>query len=509
MAGAEKKIRNYMDAVFPILYIHTSEVEKAKQAVRRAIEDDKRIECLVWDGTDRVCDLRFGIIDAYSKEMLGDNPSLEDILDERIYYDANRHVFILENIDTFIREPGITARLKKFAEQIRVGNIEATIFIISPVLQIVPELEKYITVMELDYPDDAKIRSIVQELCKEQQISMSEELLSDFVYALRGLSEFEIEQIVQLACSQAEGLDKSHISLIFEQKRQIIQKAGILEMVPLKESLEDIGGLENLKDWLRRKEKVLSRMDEAIEFGVDMPKGILIVGVPGCGKSLSAKAAARLFNVPLLRLDMGRLLGKYLGESEENMRKAIRLAEALAPCVLWIDELEKAFAGIEGGSSGGEVATRLFGSFLTWTQEKESAAFVVATANDITMLPPEMMRKGRFDEIFYVGLPNEEERSKIFEIHIKKRRKKDLPNIRLEELVKETKGYSGADIEGVVRESVEKIFVEGKDKLETEDIHNVIKDTHSLNEIMHRKIDNIKKKCEEHKLKKATKEGKD
>ena len=280
-------------------------------------------------------------------------------------------------------------------------------------------------------------------------------------------------------------------------------------MVPLKESLEDIGGLENLKDWLRRKEKVLSRMDEAIEFGVDMPKGILIVGVPGCGKSLSAKAAARLFNVPLLRLDMGRLLGKYLGESEENMRKAIRLAEALAPCVLWIDELEKAFAGIEGGSSGGEVATRLFGSFLTWTQEKESAAFVVATANDITMLPPEMMRKGRFDEIFYVGLPNEEERSKIFEIHIKKRRKKDLPNIRLEELVKETKGYSGADIEGVVRESVEKIFVEGKDKLETEDIHNVIKDTHSLNEIMHRKIDNIKKKCEEHKLKKATKEGKD
>ncbi len=509
MTKFEERIQDYMDAAFPILYIHTAEVEKAKQAVRNIVAKIRAIDCLVWDGTDRVYDLDKGIIDDYTKDRLGDAFKLENVLDERIYYDANRHIFLLENIDTFIGKPEIIARLKKFAEQIHAGNIDATIFIVSPILRIAPELEKYITVMELDYPDEKEITDIVRKFCTLREIRLSEALLSDFVNALKGLSEFEIEHILQLAYSSTGELQKSHISLIFEQKSQIIQKAGVLEMVPLKESLDDIGGLENLKEWLRRKEKVLSRMSQAKEFGVDMPKGVLIVGVPGCGKSLSAKAAAKLFNVPLLRLDMGRLLGKYLGESEENMRKAIKLAEALSPCVLWIDELEKAFAGIEGGSSGGEVATRLFGSFLTWTQEKESAAFVVATANDITKLPPEMMRKGRFDEIFYVELPNREERRKIFEIHIKKRRKKDLPDIQFDELAKETKGYSGADIEGVVRESVEKIFVEDKKKLETEDIRCAIKDTHSLFEIMQGKIKKMMKACEEQKLKKASKEGVD
>lgn len=507
MTKFEEQIRSYMDAVFPILYIHTSEVEKAKRAIRQATADIRAIDCLVWDGTDRVCDLCSGIIETYTKDMLGDAPQLKDVLDDRIYYDANRHIFILENIETFIKEPEIIARLKKFAEQIHVGNIDAAIFIISPTLQIAPELEKYITVMELDYPEEKEIRNIVQEFCSEQGIQLSKALLSEFASALKGLSEFEIEHILQLAYSSAGELHKSHISLIFDQKRQIIQKAGILEMVPLKESLEDIGGLENLKDWLYCKAKVLSHINQAKEFGVDTPKGVLIVGVPGCGKSLSAKAAAKLFNVPLLRLDMGRLLGKYLGESEENMRKAIKLAEVLSPCVLWIDELEKAFAGIESGSSGSEVATRLFGSFLTWTQEKESAAFVVATANDITKLPPEMMRKGRFDEIFYVELPNEKERRKIFEIHIKKRRPKDLPNIQLDNLAKKTEGYSGADIEGVVKESVEKVFVEDKNKLETEDILHAIEGTHSLLEIMKGQITKIMKTCEEQKLKKASKEG--
>jgi len=215
-----------------------------------------------------------------------------------------------------------------------------------------------------------------------------------------------------------------------------------------------------------------------------MPKGVLIAGIPGCGKSLSAKAAAKLFNIPLLRLDMGRLLGKYVGESESNMRKAIRLADALSPCVLWIDELEKAFAGIGEGGSGGEVTTRLFGSFLTWLQEKESAAFVVATANDITKLPPELLRKGRFDEIFYVGLPQTAERRKIFQIHIEKRRPDDLPGIDLDELAARSDGYSGADIEGVVRESVETAFAEGAASLTTENILHAMDETSSLSELM-------------------------
>ncbi len=234
-----------------------------------------------------------------------------------------------------------------------------------------------------------------------------------------------------------------------------------------------------------------------------MPKGLLIAGVPGCGKSLSAKAAASLFEVPLLRLDMGRLMGKYVGESESNMRQAIRLAEAIAPCVLWIDELEKAFAGI-GSQNGNEVTTRLFGTFLTWMQEKTSPAFVLATANDITKMPPELLRKGRFDEIFFVDLPNPAERRKIFEVHIKKRRPKDLANIDISKLVNMTDGYSGADIEGVVRDGIENAFCDGEDHITTEYISDAIKNTTSLSEIMKDDLEKMKDEYTKRKLKNAT-----
>lgn len=199
---------------------------------------------------------------------------------------------------------------------------------------------------------------------------------------------------------------------------------------------------------------------------------------------------------------MGKIMGKYVGESEENMRKAISLAEAISPCVLWIDELEKAFAGIDG--SGSEVTVRLFGTFLTWMQEKTSPAFVIATANDITKLPPELMRKGRFDEIFYVGLPNRKERKKIFEIHIAKRRKSDLSNIDLDMLVSKTEGYSGADIEGVVKDAVENTFADDKTSLSTDYIISSINNTHSLSEIMKESLNKLSKEYETRKFKNAS-----
>jgi len=247
---------------------------------------------------------------------------------------------------------------------------------------------------------------------------------------------------------------------------------------------------------------VLKNIDKAESFGVDLPKGVLIAGLPGCGKSLNAKAAAALFEVPLIRLDMGRLMGKYVGESESNLRRAIALVEAISPCVLWIDELEKAFAGIGGNNS--EVTTRLFGTFLTWMQEKENPVFVVATANNISNLPPELLRKGRFDEIFYVGLPNVTEREKIFEIHIGKRRKKDLPSINISELAKNTEGFSGADIEGVVKDAVETAFTQNKNSLTTEILLDAIKNTASLSEIMKDSIEKMSKIYKERRFKNAS-----
>ena len=361
------------------------------------------------------------------------------------------------------------------------------------------------TILTLDYLTQTDIRKLIIEFCKEQEIEpLHEVLLNELSMTFKGLSEFEIRNILGLALSDEGTITRSDLNLIFEQKQQVIQKSGILEMIPLKESLEDIGGLESLKNWLKRKEKIFKNIDKAEKYGVDVPKGVLVAGMPGCGKSLNAKAAAKLFNVPLLRLDMGRLMGKYVGESEANMRKAIALAEAISPCVLWIDEMEKAFAGIGGEGGGADVATRLFGTFLTWLQEKNSLAFVVATANDIAKMPPELMRKGRFDEIFYVGLPNEKERRKIFEIHIGKRRKNDLANIDISKLIKPTEGYSGADIEGVVRDSVEEAFAKDKESVTTDDIMQAIKNTHSLSEIMKDSLEKMDKLYQERKFKNAS-----
>ena len=240
---------------------------------------------------------------------------------------------------------------------------------------------------------------------------------------------------------------------------------------------------------------------------MDIPKGVLIAGMPGCGKSLTAKAAATMFGVPLLRMDMGRLMGKYVGESEANMRRALQLTEASSPCVLWIDELEKAFAGAgaQGGSS--EVTTRLFGSFLTWMQEKDSLAFVVATANNISNLPPELMRKGRFDEIFYVDFPNQSEREKIASLHIGKRRRQDLAQIDIAALAKKLDGYCGADIESVVRDGIEAAFVAGKEHVTTEDLQAAIRRTHPISETMKDAIESMAKTYKSKKFTNASREA--
>ena len=275
----------------------------------------------------------------------------------------------------------------------------------------------------------------------------------------------------------------------------------MLEIVNFKENIDDIGGLEILKDWLTRKANIFQNLDKAIKFGVDVPKGIMIVGMPGCGKSLTAKATASLFEIPLVRLDVGRLLGKYVGESENNMRKALKLSESISPCVLWIDELEKAFAGV--GSEGGDVTTRLFGQFLTWMQEKENTVFIVATANDISKIPPEFLRKGRFDELFFVDLPNAEERRKIIEIHLKKRKKwnKSIDSIAL---IQKTEGFNGADLEAVVKEAIEDAFIDGKDKITTESLLETIKNTKSISSTMKEKIDKIRETIKKMDIKKAS-----
>jgi len=489
----------YIDAGFPILYIYTFEESKADKHIESVARRHKVLE---WNGAN-------GFVNFKTKSPLLPNQSLESTLSLlKNGNELHRKLLVIKDADEQLEKSDVAvALLKEIARKIRKSDdgIDSAVIIVSSKLRIPQALEKMITVLELDFPDENEISGIVNKFMDINDIpAVHAGLLEEMSLAFKGLSEFEIEDLLRLAISQDGELTKKALKLIFDQKQQMIMKAGVLEMIPLKESIADIGGLENLKDWLQKKAKVFKNIRNAMDFGVTIPKGVLIAGVPGCGKSLSAKAAGKLFDVPLLRLDMGRLMGKYVGESEENMRKAIRLAEAISPCVLWVDELEKAFAGISGGGGGAEVTTRLFGTFLTWMQEKTSSAFVVATANDITQLPPELLRKGRFDEIFYVPLPKPEERKKIFDIHINKRRKQDAGQIDIDSLVSHTDGYSGADIEGVVNESVESVFVKGNTALTTNEVLECIRNTHSLSEIMKEELEEMDNQYQERKFKKAS-----
>lgn len=495
MKKIQEKLQLYLDAGFPLIYINSFEEEKVDEIIIKSVGGRNVFE---WNEMQHYHNLKTG-------EIIGDNSSLEQVLIEGIKYrELNRKILVIKDIQSYLEQPEMVSLLKNACTQIGEGKIDTAIILVSSVLKIPKELEEYMTILEIGYMEEEEIKSIIENFLEEEGIgNINLELLDEMTIAFKGLSQMEIENILALAYAEDGTLEKSDLKLIHEQKYQTIKKSGILEMVPLSEGIDDIGGLENLKEWLQKKAVILKNMKKAKEFGVELPKGVLIAGTPGCGKSLSAKATAKLLDVPLLKLDMGRIMGKYVGESEENMRKAIALSEAIAPCVLWVDELEKAFAGI-GNSGGAEVTTRLFGQFLTWMQEKRSAVFVVATANDVLKLPPELLRKGRFDEIFYVGLPNKEERKNIFNIHIRKRRKGDLKHMNVEELAEKTEGYSGADIEGVVREAVENAFVAQKRELSMSDILAVLKGTHSLSELMKDEIEKMKKEYEKRNFKSAS-----
>lgn len=489
----KSRLMHYMDAGFPVLYVNTYEEDKVDTIISEISRTYKR-EAYEWNESN-------GYINFETGTPVMEDCGLEQMLDQlKTPVLLEGKIILLKDLPPYLEEPRIVSKIKGLARLINQGA-SATIIIVSSILVIPKDLEKYMTILEMDYLGTDEIKQVILNFQKEvmPEKPIQESLVDEFAVALKGLTEYEILNLLALAYSRRGNLYREDLSLIFDQKQQMIKKAGILEMIPLNETMEDIGGLENLKEWFKRKAKVYKNMETASAYGVDMPKGVLIAGVPGCGKSLNAKAAAKLFEVPLLRLDMGRLMGKYVGESEGNLRKAISLAEAISPCVLWIDELEKAFAGIGESGGGAEVTTRLFGNFLTWMQEKTSPVFVVATANNITKLPPELLRKGRFDEIFYVGLPNAEEREKIFQIHISKRRKQDLNNINVKALVDKTNGFSGADIEGVVKDAVEAAFADDKDGVKTEDLLEAVKNTNSLSEIM---ADSLKKMEEEYKSRK-------
>ena len=514
-----ERLSSYLDALRPIIYVANFDFSAVDELIKAAVGDVPIVEynnaCGQVNFNTKVPTSPLG--DSLMTELAPSAPvqssdRLSAFLDNFITDCPMRRVIVLKDVHNDLNEPAIIAQLRAIAQQtMYTDGYWVPLIIVSSMLVIPPELEKLVTVFDMPYPTQDEIENLLDEYARYFSFSISREDRTELSLAFKGLSEFEITQILNLAYQRSGQVSKADMELILREKEQSIKKSGLLEAVRVSNDITDIGGLDNLVSYLKKKASIYRNLAKAKDAGVDIPKGILIVGMPGCGKSLTAKASAALFKAPLLRLDIGKLLGKYVGESEENLRKALKVAEAATPCVLWIDEIEKAFAGVGKDDGGGGVTTRLFGYFLTWMNEKDSTVYVVATANDIEHIPPEFLRRGRFDEIFSVSLPNAEERKKIFEIHLSRRKRnwKSL-NISLNELVKKTAGqdasnpeFSGADIESIVKTGIETAFWEGRE-LEQKDLLAAIEKTIPIAKTLSDKIKALKERLEKYQISPAS-----
>lgn len=500
--SVEDKIQAYVNAKYPILYIDNFDFQVANRVISKVSEGRAVIEF----------NNAVGRVDFKTRAQVGDGELhdlavfLNEVKDDGYEQPT---IILLKDIHSQIEDPNIISLLKYIAERNLYNEVySATVIIVSSRRVIPKELVEYISVIDIPVPTIDDIKEIITEFTKDKEIEIKEEVLNDLAFAFKGHNEFQIKQILNLAFESSGTLSTDDKQFILEQKKQLVKKSNLLEIVDVDENstFDKIGGLENLKKWLLRKERVFNELEKAVAFGVDVPKGALVVGMPGCGKSLAAKTSANLFKIPLVRLDIGRLFGKYIGESEENMRKALKLAEAISPCILWIDEIEKAFSGLGGQGGASDVTTRLFGQFLTWMQEKEDTVFIIATANDISSIPAEFLRKGRFDELFFVDFPNEVERDAIIDIHISKRVNLE-EKIDIEELVAVTKGYSGADLEAVVKEAIETCYIEGSDTLTLKELLRAKETIKPISEILEKRITDIREKIEEMDLKPASEGG--
>jgi len=363
--------------------------------------------------------------------------------------------------------------------------------VLSQPFRVLPkELEKEVHIMELPYPSSEDLEVIFKQVCETYNIPVPNEPDHELIAAALGLTIMEAKKAFSLAYIEGGKLTSAEVPLIIREKENVIKKSGYLEYFHPKEEMQDVGGLDTLKEWLERRGRAFDK--GASDFGLIYPRGILLLGIPGTGKSLTAKAIGNLWHFPLLRLDMGKIFGGVVGESEKNIRGALNIAEAIAPSILWIDEIEKAMSGAaSSGRSDGGTTSRVLGTFLTWMQEKEKPVFVVATANDISQLPPELLRKGRVDEIFFVDLPTQKEREEIIKIHLKKK-KRDPEDYDIPKLAEESKGFSGAELEEVVKEALFQAY-DLEHELKDEDMFAAIKRTFPLARTMHEQIDDMRK----------------
>lgn len=452
-AGIRTEIENLVKARYPLLYILSAEEKRVEEGL---LDICKRTGLLFrrWSITEGLKDERGQTVQE-AKDPLKVLAWLADSTEQCI--------LVLRDFHPFLKDFTVVRRLRDLHRVLPFQRKHAVI--LTPSMAVPAELSKELALIDYPLPDSEEISGIVDGIAKSVQRNHGTELrvLSNpeekrqIVEAALGLTRHEIEAVMARSLVERRNLE---IDVILSEKEQIIRKTGTLEYYHPREQFSDIGGLDNLKVWLEKRKTAFSK--KAQEFGLPKPRGILLLGVPGCGKSLTAKAVGAFWQLPLLRLDVGRLYSSYVGSSEENMRQAIKIAESVAPSILWLDELEKGFSGTGSSNmSDGGTSARVFGSFITWLQEKTAPVFVLATANNVSQMPPELLRKGRFDEIFFVDLPAAAEREDVMRIHLRKRGR-NPEDFDIRSLGDAMQNFSGSEIEQVVVSALYDAFEQEK-----------------------------------------------
>lgn len=456
----KEELNVLIKAQYPLIYLVTSEEERAEQATATLAQMKPQRRIFVWTVTH-------GIVEyGQPRNTTQHNTVSPEAAIEWVVRQKESGIFIFKDLHPFIESPVVTRWLRDAIASFKEAQkkeLFKTIILMSPVQQIPIELEKEVAMLDYPLPDMTELNQVLSDHLEQfRSRRITTDAREKLLKAALGLTQDEAERVYRKAQVTAGRLTETEVDVVLSEKKQLIRRNGILEYIEEDETIDSVGGLEELKHWLRQRSNAFT--ERAREYGLPQPKGMLILGVPGCGKSLIAKTTSRLWGLPLLRLDMGRVYdGSMVGRSEANLRNALKTAESISPAILFIDEIDKAFAGSAGSAdSDGGTSSRIFGSFLTWMQEKTSPVFVMATANRVERLPGEFLRKGRFDEIFFVDLPTAEERREIFRIHLSKRRR-DIDHFDLEQLAKVCDGFSGAEIEQALVAAMYDAFAKGRD----------------------------------------------
>jgi len=511
-----EQLRLQLKAKMGLIYLSSFEEER--------IEDSFVKICKQLNFGLYVWDLNKGFHELLKDQHKSSKPNEDekmpnDALEEIQKYQGDA-VFLLKDFQRFLDiekfgDAPITIRiLRNLVRDLRVHSKNKSIVILAPTVNIPEDLEHDLTLLDFELPDYQILRKSIQQFIARNRFENKKKLNDDnfekLIKSMQGLTTIQAERAIAKIFVRHGKLKDHNIEEALAEKKQIISKTGILEYIEVRESMDDIGGLNSLKQWLEQREVAFS--ESAKSYGLPTPKGILMIGVQGVGKSLTAKAVSARWNLPLVRLDVGRVFGSLVGESEEKIRRAIKIAEAISPCILWIDELDKAFGGIGGQQGDSGTSARVFGSLLTWMQEKTKPVFIVATANNVvrflgkgknkiqeTLLPPELLRKGRFDELFFLDLPTLDERKEIFEIMSRKYNLADgidfdLLAERSGGMVSGTNnlGYGGAEIEQIVIEAMYQAFYDKERDVNTDDIIQSMNQSKPLYDLMKDDIDNLR-----------------